>query len=89
MCYDHGDLETARVIAAHASVVLAYARTEQNLWQAVDARDLIGQAEGILMARYHLTAPAAFAVLRRHSQQHNIKIAVLAKQLTTTVHLPD
>ena len=33
-------------------------------------------------------APAAFAVLRRHSQHHNIKIAVLAEQLTTTGQLP-
>jgi GAF domain-containing protein len=47
--YDHADLEAAKVIGAHASVVLAYARTEQNLWQAIDTRNLIGQAQGMLM----------------------------------------
>ena len=43
------------MIAAHASVVLAYARAEQNLWQAIDSRNLIGQAQGILMERFGLT----------------------------------
>ena len=43
--FGHADLEAARVIGAHASVVLAYARTEQNLWQAIDTRNLIGQAQ--------------------------------------------
>jgi len=87
--FDPTEVETARVIAAHVSVVLAYAHTTQNLWRAVDARNLIGQAQGMLMARYGLTAPKAFAVLRRYSQQHNIKLAVLAEQLTSTGQLPD
>lgn len=86
--FDAADVETARVIAAHASVVLAYANTTQNLWRAIDARNLIGQAQGMLMARYGLTAPKAFAVLRRYSQQYNIKLTVLAEQLTTTGQLP-
>jgi GAF domain-containing protein len=34
------DLENARVIAAHASVVLAYARQNDNLWRVIDARNL-------------------------------------------------
>src|SRR4029079_895682 len=58
--FDPTEVEAARVIAAHASVVLAYANTTQNLWRAVDARNLIGQAQGMLMARYGLTAPKAF-----------------------------
>ena len=76
------------MIAAHASVVLAYARTEQNLWRAMDTRNIIGQAQGILMERYRLTAATAFEVLRRCSQQQNTKLAVLAEQLATTGHLP-
>ena len=87
--FDLLDVETARVIAAHASVVLAYAHTTQSLWRGMDTRNLIGQAQGMLMARYGLTAPKAFAVLRRYSQHHNIKLTVLAEQLTTTGQLPD
>jgi len=76
------------VIGAHASVVLAYARTEQNLWQAIDTRNLIGQAQGILMQKYGLTAEKAFGVLRRYLQQHNVTLAAAAEQFTTTRTLP-
>jgi GAF domain-containing protein len=86
--YDDADVEAARVIAAHASVVLAYARAEQNLWRAIDTRNIIGQAQGILMERYRLTAASAFEVLRRCSQQQNVKVAVLAEQLATTGQIP-
>ncbi len=82
--YDHSDIEVARVIAAHASVVLAYARSEQNLWQAIDSRNLIGQAQGILMERFGLDPERAFAVLRRYSQDHNRKLAVIADELVRT-----
>ena len=77
------------MIGAHASVVLAYARTEQNLWQAIDTRNLIGQAQGMLMQKYGITADKAFAVLRRYSQAQNTKLAVIAEELTSTGHLPD
>ncbi len=82
------DVENTRVIAAQASVVVAYTRTQENLWRAIDGRNLIGQAQGILMQRYGLTAEQAFAVLRRYSQTHNIKLVRLAEQLTTTGSLP-
>jgi len=82
------DIENARIIAAQASVVLAFTRTKQNLWRTIDVRNLIGQAQGILMQRYGLTAEKAFAVLRRYSQHHNIKLSVLAEQLAATGYLP-
>ena len=87
--YDPAEVEAAKIIAAHASVVLAFARNEQRLWHAIDTRNLIGQAQGMLMQKYGLTADRAFAVLRRYSQTQNTKLAVIAEQLTTTGHLPD
>ena len=69
--------------------MLAYAITTQTFGGWWDARNLIGQAKGMLMARYGLTAPKAFAVLRRYSQHHNIKLTVLAEQLTNIGQLPD
>jgi GAF domain-containing protein len=87
--FNHSDIEAARIVAAHTSVVLAYARAEQNLWQAIDSRNLIGQAQGILMERFSLTTERAFAVLRRYSQQHNRKLAVIAEELVTTGRLPE
>jgi AmiR/NasT family two-component response regulator len=69
--------------------VLAHTRTTQNLWRAIDTRNLIGQAQGILMARYGLTADKAFAVLRRYSQARHTRLAVVAEELTSTGDLPD
>jgi hypothetical protein len=87
--YIPDELVTARVIGAHASVVLAYTRSEQNLWHAIDTRNVIGQAQGILMQQFNLTAEKAFQVLARYSQHHNLKLSVIAEQLTSTRTLPD
>lgn len=83
------EVETAKVVAAHASVALARLRSERDLWRAIDSRHLIGQAQGILMERYRLTPEKAFAVLRRHSQQHNIRLHEVAATLVRTGQLPD
>lgn len=87
--YSPSEVEAAKVIAAHASVILAFTRNELNLWQALDSRNVIGQAQGILMMRYGLTAERAFEVLRRYSQQHNLKLAAVAEHVTITRTLPD
>jgi hypothetical protein len=86
--YDETDLQEARVVAAHTSVILDHTRTTQNLWRAIDSRTMIGQAQGILMARYRLTPEQALAMLRTHSQTTNTRVAVLADELIRTGHLP-
>ena len=75
------DEQVAHLLARHAAVALAAARTKENMWQAVDARKLIGQAQGILMERYSLNADQAFAVLMRYSQQKNVKLRDVANNL--------
>ena len=87
--FSRDDVDIARVVAAHASVALARFRIEHNLWSAVDARHLIGQAQGILMERYSISAEQAFAVLRRYSQNHNRKLHDIAAGLVSTGELPD
>ncbi len=82
------EVEIARVVAAHASVALARLRAEQDLWRAIDSRHLIGQAQGILMERFGLAPERAFAVLRRYSQQHNVKLHEIASSLVRTGALP-
>ena len=82
------EVEIAKVVAAHASVALARLRAEQDLWRAIDSRHLIGQAQGILMERFGLPPEKAFAVLRRYSQQHNIKLHDIASTLVNTGALP-
>lgn len=83
------DQAVAHVLARHAAVAIGAARKEQHLWQAVDARKRIGQAQGILMERYDLTPDKAFAVLLRYSQDRNIKLRLVADQLVENGSLPD
>jgi GAF domain-containing protein len=82
------EVEVAKVVAAHASVALAKLRSERDLWRAIDSRHLIGQAQGILMERFKLGPEKAFSVLRRYSQQHNIKLHEVAGELIRTGKLP-
>jgi GAF domain-containing protein len=86
--YGSADVDMAVTLAAHVSAAVAQARVEQNLWRAIEARNLIGQAQGMLMARYGLSAEKAFAVLRRHSNHSNVKLSAVAEQLVTTGTLP-
>jgi AmiR/NasT family two-component response regulator len=55
----------------------------ENLRRAIDSRDVIGQAKGILMQRRGIGADEAFVLLRRTSQQLNVKLAELARTLAT------
>jgi GAF domain-containing protein len=86
--YTEDDVEAAQVVAAHASVSLARSRNEQNLWRAVDSRHVIGQAQGVLMERHSLGAEQAFSVLKRYSQQTNVKLHDVAVILLRTGDLP-
>jgi len=82
------DIDAAEVVAAQASVVLAYAQSQKELERAIDSRRVIGQAQGMLMARYGLTPAQAFAMLRRYSQDRNLRISALAQEFTSTGQLP-
>lgn len=76
--FDDDDVAVASIFVSHASVALAAADNEEGLQYAIDARKLIGQAQGILMERYDLTADRAFDFLRRQSQDNNIKLRDVA-----------
>jgi GAF domain-containing protein len=87
--FETDDDAVAHILARHASVALANARQEASLWQAIDARKLVGQAQGILMERFGIDSDQAFAVLRRYSQDNNIKLRDVAQRLIDTRKLPD
>ena len=55
---------------------------------AIDARKVIGQAQHILGERYHLDADRAFAVMQRYSQDHNVKLCIVAERLIAKQQLP-
>ncbi len=87
--FDIADQEVAHIFARHAAVALSSARNVENLWQAVDSRKIIGQAQGILMERYDLSPEQAFSVLSRYSQQKNLKLRLVAERLISSRSLPD
>ncbi len=78
----------ASIFAVHAAIALAAAERQESLTAALETRDLIGQAKGILMGRYGLTADKAFSVLVRESKNHNIKLREVSKNLCATGKLP-
>ena len=75
------------LFASHAAVAMSGAHKSEHLQKAITARDLIGQAKGILMERHQLTADQAFAVLSRASQHTNTKLIDVARALTQTGQL--
>jgi AmiR/NasT family two-component response regulator len=56
---------------------------------ALVARDVIGQAKGILMASRHVDAGAAFDLLVAASQKLNVKVRDLADDVARTGELPE
>lgn len=80
--------DRALLLATHASLALAHTEAvrlaelrEAELRKALETRDVIGQAKGILMNRRGINADEAFDLLRRTSQDLNIKLAELARTL--------
>ncbi|NUU30121.1 GAF and ANTAR domain-containing protein [Arthrobacter sp. C9C5] len=85
------DLESEQIgllVAAHAAVAFADSQKISQLNEALISRQLIGQAEGILMERYKLTAQQAFMVLTRASTTSNTKLRDVAENLTSSGEIP-
>lgn len=90
------------IFATHAGVALAAAleledatralevetTRLQNLHGALVSRQVIGRAEGILMNRERITGDQAFDLLRRASQDLNIKLREIAQVVVDTGEIP-
>lgn len=89
--FDDEAQEIGLILAAHATVAgqavgerEALEQLGRHLHAALGSRDVIGQAKGILMERLRITPEDAFDVLRRSSQQLNVKLRDIAQRLTET-----
>jgi hypothetical protein len=58
---------------------------DEALPDVLEARAVIEQAKGMLMAVYRISADQAFHILQWRSQETNTKLRVLAKQLVSEV----
>lgn len=86
------DIATARAFADQAAAALTLVMRhseklvlEEQLRNALASRAVIDQALGIIMGQQHCDAAEAFDLLRRASQDRNIKLVDIATQMITAV----
>lgn len=79
--FDEAAEAIGSILAAHAAVAMSWAREREYMKTAIENRDVIGQAKGLLMARRKVTGDAAFELLREASQRLNIKLSEVAEQM--------
>lgn len=89
------DRANAHILATLAGFALsgAESRDEEErrigeLRSGLISREVIGQAQGILMERERITADQAFDILRRASQRLNVKLRDVAQNLVDTGERP-
>ncbi|WP_210650509.1 GAF and ANTAR domain-containing protein [Nocardioides sp. SYSU D00065] len=76
------DLGALGALFSHqAAMAIDYAHEITQLRQAVQTRQLIGQAVGVLMQQYELDEARAFAFLTRISSTTNTKLRVVAQDV--------
>lgn len=83
---DEETVQLAHLFAAQAAVVMDRVATVQQFNQAVTSRTVIGQATGLIMERYGLTAQQAFQFLVRTSSTANLKLRVVAEEIVTAAN---
>ncbi len=93
--FGQAEVGQAERFAAHAAAVLANAielttaaKLNEQLNEALRTREVIGQAQGILMLRHGVTTEEAFDMLRRASQRSNRKLRDVALDIVERVQQP-
>jgi transcriptional regulator with GAF, ATPase, and Fis domain len=69
------------MLATHAANAYIADDKELQFRSALDSRDVIGQAKGMIMERFGVDAVRAFDLLVKLSQQSNTRVAVVAAEL--------
>lgn len=76
------DLGPLGALFSHqAAIAIGYAKEVSDLRQALVTRREIGAAVGVVMERYQLSEERAFAFLTRLSQDRNVKLREIAREL--------
>ncbi|TDQ65154.1 ANTAR domain-containing protein [Actinomycetospora succinea] len=79
--FDEQACRAAAMLGMTAAMLLLAPEHAAQLQEAVDSRDVIGRAKGILMERFGLDQNGAFAKLREASQETNMKLRDVAAWL--------
>jgi GAF domain-containing protein len=75
--------------AQQASIAITAAVEREQLLRAADSRGIIGQAQGILMERYRISADQAFAMIRHSSSALREKVRLIAERIIGGRSVPD
>ncbi|WP_082566089.1 GAF and ANTAR domain-containing protein [Arthrobacter sp. Soil782] len=86
--FDEESEHIGLLVAAHAAMAFSDTQKIDQLHDALASRDLIGQAKGILMERYKITAQQAFIVLSKVSSTTNVRLTTVAERLAATGDFP-
>ena len=86
--FDAVDLGLAEAFAAHASIAVAVAAEREQLLRAVQTRAIVGQAQGRLMERHHLSANRALTTLRRYACHTGQDLQLIAQRVIEDSNLP-
>jgi GAF domain-containing protein len=82
--FDDEAVSMAGIFAVHAGIALSGAIRQESLTAAINNREIIGQAKGILMERFRMTEDLAFAALVKVSADNNIKLRTVCAELCRT-----
>jgi len=80
--FDATSVSVGGTLATHAAIAVIAAQREEQFREALESRDTIGQAKGILMEKFSVNADHAFGLLRKLSQERNVPLYEIARKLT-------
>ena len=90
--FDAVEIAVVRIAAGRAAEAIAAAvelagarEVAAQMEQAMASRAVIEQAKGVLMGRHGIDETVAFELLRKQSQEQNLKLRVLAAQVVSEV----
>jgi GAF domain-containing protein len=71
----------AAMLATHAAITLIAQHRDTQFQSALASRDAIGQAKGMIMERFDVDAQRAFELLKKLSQDGNVRLMDIAAQI--------
>ncbi|MCA1006908.1 GAF and ANTAR domain-containing protein [Rhodococcus hoagii] len=80
--FDATSVSLGATLATHAAIAVIAAEREEQFREALESRDTVGQAKGILMEKFSVDAEHAFGLLRKLSQERNVQLYEIARKLT-------
>lgn len=79
--FDDDDIAAAILLASLGYVVIEASQRQANLKAAIESRQVIGEAIGIIRGQSNVSRDAAFGYLVKASQRMNVKLRAIAQDI--------